>query len=71
MLDSRFPDGDGLDLCRGLREYAPNTPIVFYSGDARETDKQKGLSAGASAYLVKPDFDNLASSILNLTNGSK
>lgn len=67
LLDSRFPDGDGLDLCRRLREHTPNTPIVFYSGNAREIDKQNGLTAGANAYLVKPDFDNLASSILQLT----
>ncbi len=67
LLDSRFPKGDGLDLCRRLRQYTPNTPIVFYSGNAREIDKQNGLTAGANAYLVKPDFDNLASSILQLT----
>lgn len=67
LLDSRFPDGDGLELCRRLHEYTPKTPIIFYSGFARETDKQNGLTAGANAYLVKPDFDNLASSILQLT----
>lgn len=63
LLDSRFPDGDGLDLCRRLHEYAPHTPILFYSGDARETDKQKGLAAGADAYLVKPNCDEIASTI--------
>ncbi len=60
LLDSRFPDGDGLDLCRRLREFAPHTPILIYSGDAYETDKQKGLAAGANAYLTKPYLDDLA-----------
>jgi CheY-like chemotaxis protein len=67
LLDSQFSDGDGFDLCRQLRQQAPNTPIVFYSGDARETDKQKGLAAGADAYLVKPMSDNIASTIFQLT----
>ncbi|MGI9034736.1 MAG: response regulator transcription factor [Pyrinomonadaceae bacterium] len=64
LLDSRFPDGDGFELCRRLREHAPPTPILFYSGDARETDKQKGLAAGADAYLVKPNSDEIVSTIL-------
>lgn len=60
LLDSRFPDGSGLDLCRRLREYAPRTPIIFYSGDAHQDDRHKGILAGADAYLTKPHFDNLA-----------
>lgn len=63
LLDSRFPDGDGLDLCRRLHKHEPRTPIIFYSGDARETDKQKGLAAGADAYLVKPNSEEIASTI--------
>lgn len=70
LLDSRFPDGDGLELCRRLHEYAPHTPILFYSGDARKLNKEKGLAAGANGYLVKPDFDNVISSIINLTTGT-
>lgn len=67
LLDSRFPDGNGLELCRRLRDQFPQTPIVFYSGEARESDKQKGLSAGADAYLVKPNSDNVALIIRQLT----
>lgn len=60
LLDSRFPDGCGLELCRRLRSFAPHTPILFYSGYAFETDKQKGLEAGAINYLTKPYLDDLA-----------
>ncbi|CAN5859708.1 hypothetical protein BH20ACI4_BH20ACI4_29850 [soil metagenome] len=67
LLDSRFPDGNGLELCRRLRDQFPQTPIIFYSGEARESDRQKGLSAGADAYLVKPNSDNVASVIRQLT----
>ncbi|MEO6589006.1 MAG: response regulator [Pyrinomonadaceae bacterium] len=67
LLDSRFSDGSGLDLCRRLCEHAPRTPILFYSGNAYEADKQEGLAAGANEYLVKPDFEDLAPTILRLT----
>ena len=66
LLDSRFPEGSGLDLCRKLREFNSSIPIVFYSGDARETDKAKGFTAGADAYLVKPDSDTVAATIFRL-----
>jgi DNA-binding response OmpR family regulator len=39
------------------------TPIMFYSGAAYECDIKKGLDAGAQAYLVKPNFDNLKATI--------
>ncbi len=63
LLDSRFPDGDGLDLCRRLRSFAPLSPILFYSGDAYEAHKQNGLAAGANAYLTKPYMADLAETI--------
>jgi two-component system KDP operon response regulator KdpE len=63
LLDSRFPDGDGLELCRRLREYAQHTPIIIYSGNAYEADKKKGLAAGANNYLTKPYLDDIAVTI--------
>jgi len=63
LLDSRFPDGSGLDLCRRLREYASHTPILIYSGNAFETDKRNGLAAGANEYLTKPYLGDLAATI--------
>lgn len=66
LLDSRFPDGNGFELCRRLREFNPQTPIVFYSGDAHATDKQKGLEAGANAYIFKPDVDTVVPTIFQL-----
>lgn len=72
LLETRLPDGDGFQLCRCLHKLAPHTPIIFYSGEAYETDRQKGLAAGAVAYLVKPYFDDLAATILQIiTNREK
>lgn len=66
LLNSRFCDGSGFDLCRQLREFNRQTPIVFYSGDAQEADRQKGLAAGANAYLFKPNVDTVAPTIFQL-----
>lgn len=63
LLDTRFPDGNGLDLCRRLRSFAPHTPILIYSGNAYEADIKNGLAAGASDYLIKPFMENLAETI--------
>src|SRR5687767_4773586 len=47
LLDSGLPDGNGLDLCRTLREADPETPVLFYSGYAHPAEIQKGIAAGA------------------------
>ena len=54
LLDSWLPDGSGLDLCRKIREFDKDTPIVFYSAAAFEHDRCAALDSGAQAYLVKP-----------------
>ena len=46
-----------------MRDFDPNTPILFFSGAAREADKRRGIQAGATAYLVKPDVDGLGMDI--------
>ncbi len=63
LLETRLPDGDGFELCRLMREFTPNTPIVFYSGDAGEVYRQRGLAAGADVYLAKPYLDSLTTTI--------
>ena len=63
LLETRLPDGDGFELCRLMRELTPNTPVVFYSGDAGEIYRQRGLAAGADVYLAKPYLDSLTTTI--------
>lgn len=70
LLDNRFPDGSGLELCHKLRESNPQTPIVFYSGDAGESHKQAGLAAGADTYLIKPAIDEVTATIFQHLNGT-
>jgi len=63
LLDSRLPDLDGFALCRRIRDFDPETPILFFSGAAYEADKRRGIEAGANAYVIKPDLDGLLESI--------
>jgi DNA-binding response OmpR family regulator len=63
ILDKRFPDGTGFDLCQEIRQLHPSTPVIFYSGDAYSSDRMEGLSAGAQDYVAKPDIDKLLDSV--------
>jgi DNA-binding response OmpR family regulator len=67
ILDGWLPGIDGFEFCRQIREFDSNTPILFYSGAAYERDKQKGIAAGANAYVTKPDVDGLIQTIDDLT----
>lgn len=59
VLDVTFEGGSGLDLCRTLREAHPETPVVFYSAAAYDSDREAALRAGACAYVTKPGTDEL------------
>lgn len=51
----------GLELCRRLRASDPKTPLIFFTAEAHEAERQKALAAGADAYLIKPnDLELLA-----------
>lgn len=57
LLDVMMPGRlNGLDLCRALRAdlALQQVPVVMLSACGRAADRQAGLDAGASAYLVKP-----------------
>jgi len=34
-----------------------------FSGAAYESDKKRGIEAGANAYVIKPDFDGLLGTV--------
>src|SRR5436305_7299311 len=58
LLDIMLPDSDGLDICKGIRNDVDlaQTPIVFLTARASETDRIVGLELGANDYIVKPFF---------------
>ena len=67
ILDNRYGKGTSLDVCREISSFAPNTPIVFCSGEARTAEIAKAIEAGGDKYFVKPvDFDKLAVAVKEL-----
>jgi len=71
LLDSWLPDLDGFELCRRIRRLLPHAPILFFSGAAYETDKQRAIEVGANAYVIKPDVGGLLESITQFIPRSK
>jgi DNA-binding response OmpR family regulator len=56
LLDIMVPGGDGLDLCRRLRQNPTlsSVPIIFLTARAGENDRVHGLELGADDYITKP-----------------
>ena len=56
LLDIMVPGGDGLDLCRRLRQNPTLSvvPIIFLTARAQENDRVLGLELGADDYITKP-----------------
>jgi DNA-binding response OmpR family regulator len=56
LLDIMVPGGDGLDLCRRLRNHSAlsTIPIIFVTARASENDRVLGLELGADDYVTKP-----------------
>lgn len=63
ILDVMFDRGNGLELCRALREAHPDTPVVFYSAAAFDSDREAALRAGACAYVTKPGTEELIEAV--------
>ena len=59
VSDVRMPRLDGIGLLQRLRsdQRTSTLPLVLFSGANNDEDKQRGLAAGASAYLAKSDFE--------------
>ena len=53
ILDLGLPDGDGMDLLRGIREES-SIPIIVLSARIDEADKVEALDFGANDYVTKP-----------------
>jgi len=54
ILDWLLPDGDGIEVCRGLRARNISTPILMLTARDALEDRVAGLNMGADDYLVKP-----------------
>ncbi|MEO5331695.1 MAG: response regulator [Magnetococcus sp. YQC-5] len=62
LMDVMMPVMDGLEAIRQIRSHTAfqKLPIIILSAKAMAEDQEKGLSAGANAFLSKPvDMDQL------------
>jgi CheY-like chemotaxis protein len=61
LLDVMMPRLDGLEVCRRLKgdPATKGIVVVLLTAMAQDTDRERGLSAGADDYLTKP-FSPLA-----------
>jgi two-component system response regulator NreC len=53
LLDVTFPDGDGLQLLRVLRDRTPSLRVVVVTMHSDAATVRQALAAGASGYVVK------------------
>ena len=58
LLDYKYADGTGAELCRQIRESDPDTPILFFSGVDPKLQRE-ALCCGAQGFVIKPDFEGL------------
>ena len=54
ILDVMLPDGDGMEICRELRNNMPEIPVIMLTAKDKVSDKVIGLESGADDYVVKP-----------------
>jgi CheY-like chemotaxis protein len=59
LSDVEMPGMDGFTLTRTIRRTRgwEDVPVIIMTSRGDEADKRAGLDAGASAYLLKSDFD--------------
>lgn len=54
ILDLMLPDINGFTVCEDIRQSHPVVPIIMLTARSQETDKIRGLEAGADDYVTKP-----------------
>jgi two-component system, chemotaxis family, sensor kinase CheA len=68
LTDIEMPVMDGFALTEAIRAHPTlsNIPILILSSRSLETDRQRGLDAGADGYIIKSGFDE--ASLLGAVN---
>jgi DNA-binding response OmpR family regulator len=54
LLDLMLPDANGFAVCEEIRSTHPLVPVIMLTARSQETDKIRGLDAGADDYVTKP-----------------
>jgi len=54
ILDLMLPDLNGYSVCEEVRRFNAHVPIIILTARGQESDKIRGLDAGADDYVTKP-----------------
>ncbi len=54
ILDLMLPDINGYQVCEEIRSFNSVVPIIILTARGQESDKVRGLDAGADDYVTKP-----------------
>jgi CheY-like chemotaxis protein len=54
LLDYWMPELTGIELCRRIRTFDPDTPILICSGAVTQADREAAVLAGAQGLVGKP-----------------
>jgi DNA-binding response OmpR family regulator len=54
IIDIMMPNMDGFELCRNLRRYYENMPVLMLTAKGELASKVKAFGLGADDYLTKP-----------------
>ena len=70
LLEVRFEDGDGLEVCRRIKSAFPEVKVVFLSSSAADDLVVRAVQAGADGYLLKTSTEvDLPAAIRNVAAG--
>lgn len=72
VLDYQLPDGNGVELCREIRQRYPNVACLMLTAFANDEALFSAIMAGASGYILKQVRGNdLVDSIRRVADGEQ
>jgi len=72
LLDIGLPKLNGIDVARKIREFAPQSRILFVSQESSADVVREALETGASGYVAKTDAGSeLVTAISAVLRGEK
>lgn len=70
LLDFRLPDGDGIEVCRALKDHGPKPACLMLTSFSDDEALAAAIIAGASGYLLKEiRGQDLVASVRKVANG--
>ncbi|MDI6715987.1 MAG: response regulator transcription factor [Actinomycetota bacterium] len=54
LLDLLLPEIDGFEVCKQIRQFDENVPVIMITALEDQRSKLKGFSVGADDYITKP-----------------